>query len=124
MIYGLGTDIVQISRFEKLKVSEEKFAQRVLTNFELKEWRQAQDKKRYLAKKFASKEAIVKALGTGIGNGVSWKMMQIEHDAKGKPVVVALDALNEMFVKLDVKACHLSIADELDYAAATAIIEI
>ena len=83
-VLGLGTDIVEISRIERAIEGSEKFAQRILTTFELAEYAQTKQKARYLAKKFAAKEALVKAMGTGIGRGVSWQMVQIVHDANKK----------------------------------------
>ena len=69
---GVGTDIVKISRIEEvLERQGERFASRILTPKEMEEYRGSKLAKRLLAKRFAVKEAIVKALGTGIGNGVS-----------------------------------------------------
>lgn len=123
MIYGIGTDIIQLKRINHSSVGSDKLAKRILTDAELDEWQSCKQSDTYLAKKFAAKEAIVKALGTGIGNGISWKMMQIEHDSLGKPMVVFFDHMAELIDTLNIQKCHLSISDEREYAVATAIME-
>ena len=80
-VVGLGTDIAEIERVEKaLSRSGEAFAQRILTESEFEVFQQLKQKGRYLAKRFAAKEAAVKALGTGIGYGVSWQDITIGHN--------------------------------------------
>lgn len=123
MIFGIGNDIVEIARIEKAAARTERFAARILTEFELAEMRESSKSYHYLAKKFASKEAIVKALGTGIGSGISWQMMQIEHNAAGKPVVKVFDELARRFEQYGIVNCHLSIADEQAYAIAMVVLE-
>jgi holo-[acyl-carrier protein] synthase len=123
MIFGIGTDIVEISRISKAIESSERFASRILTSFEMAEYSQSKDKARYVAKKFAAKEALVKAMGTGIGNGISWQMAQIVHDANGRPLIVVFDAIEAFFKQHKVNAWHISISDEVAYAAATVILE-
>lgn len=123
MIAGIGTDIVEIARIEKATAASDRFAARILTDFEMHEMQQSNQAARYVAKKFASKEAIVKALGTGIGNGIGWRMMQIEHDELGKPVVKVFDELKNRFKKLGIVNCHLSISDEQLYTTAMVVLE-
>ncbi|MFW8592526.1 holo-ACP synthase [Glaciecola sp. 2405UD65-10] len=123
MIVGIGNDIVEIARIEKAMNASERFAQRILTEFELQEYFASKAKARYLAKKFASKEALAKALGTGIGNGLSWQMIQIEHDELGKPMVVPMPPLLDKFNDLKVVSCHISISDEVEYATAMVVLE-
>jgi holo-[acyl-carrier protein] synthase len=123
MIFGIGTDIVEISRIDKAMLNSERFAARLLTEFELEEFTKSKHAHRYLAKKFAAKEAIVKAMGTGIGNGISWQMIQIEHDDFGKPVVLVFGAAATFFEQQNIVSCHLSISDEQQYASAMAVIE-
>lgn len=123
MIFGIGTDIVEISRIERAIEGSEKFAQRILTTFELAEYAQTKQKARYLAKKFAAKEALVKAMGTGIGRGVSWQMVQIVHDANGRPLIVVFDGIEAFFKQQKISAWHVSISDEREYATATVLLE-
>ena len=74
-IAGLGTDIVEIARFEMEGGSRDRLARRVLTPDEWDIYTSHNQPVRYLAKRFAAKEAAVKALGTGIGRGISWQQL-------------------------------------------------
>ena len=65
----------------------DRFMERILTPAEREEYRESRQGVRLLAKRFCAKEAVVKALGTGIGRGVSWQDIQVEHDANGAPLV-------------------------------------
>ena len=77
----------------------------------------------FLAKRFAAKEAVVKALGTGIGNGVGWKHVEISKDDLGKPLVKlsggALERANEM----SIGSSFISYSDEKDYVVAMVVLE-
>lgn len=123
MIFGIGTDIVEISRIQKAIVGSERFASRILTEFEMAEYVDSKHQEHYLAKKFAAKEALVKAMGTGIGNGYSWQMMQIEHTELGKPYFVFFGALKDFLDKQNVSNCQLSVSDEQSYATAMVVLE-
>ena len=81
---SIGTDILKVERIDDvLSRLGERFVKRILTEEEQREYRASGQPGRLLAKRFAAKEAIAKALGTGIGRGVSWQDIQIEHDDKG-----------------------------------------
>ena len=100
MIIGIGTDLVLLSRIEAVMERQgERFAQRILTPAELQRFRSHSQPARYLAKRYAAKEAILKALGTGLAKGMSWQHMQIDNDAQGAPFVtlsgVALQRLQQ-----------------------------
>jgi holo-[acyl-carrier protein] synthase len=123
MIVGIGTDLVEISRIAKALEKSNALAKRVLTPAEWSEFEKSTDKPRYLAKKFASKEATVKAIGTGIGNGMGWQHIEISHDERGKPMLNALGAFKKWCSDNNVTELHLSIADEQAYATAFVVIE-
>lgn len=123
MVFGIGTDIVEIERIQKATQSSERFAKRILTEFEMSEYDASKQPKRYLAKKFAAKEALVKAMGTGIGNGYSWQMMQVEHSELGKPVFVFNGAVEKFMSDNHIVSCQLSISDEKSYATAMVVLE-
>lgn len=123
MIVGLGVDIVQISRIDKALERTPALAQRVLTVEEQLQFAQAKDKGRFLAKRFAAKEAVVKALGTGIARGVGWQQVQIDKNPEGRPLVVMTDYAKEYADQLGIRAWHLSYSDEKEYVVATAIAE-
>jgi holo-[acyl-carrier protein] synthase len=123
MIIGIGTDIVDIARVAISLTKSTALAKRVLTDNEYLEFEQSNDQARYLAKKFASKEATVKAIGTGIGNGMSWQHIEVSHDALGKPLLNAEGAFKTWCIEQGVSNMHISIADEKDFATAFVVIE-
>nr|WP_136252579.1 holo-ACP synthase [Ningiella ruwaisensis] len=123
MILGIGTDIVEIERIDQSLKKSHALARRVLTDNEYAEFEISLHPSRYLAKKFASKEATVKAIGTGIGYGMSWQHIEISHDEKGKPLLIAHGAFDIWCKENGVNAMHISIADEQDYASAFVVIE-
>ena len=88
MVIGIGTDIVEIARIaDVLDRQGDAFVQRILTHSEQKQYQASKQKAAFLAKRFAAKEAVAKALGTGIGSGVSFQDMTISNDEKGAPSV-------------------------------------
>ncbi|MBB6447668.1 holo-ACP synthase [Bacillus benzoevorans] len=115
MIVGIGIDIVELERIEKVSARQKKFADRILTSFEKEIYEQLSGKRQieYLAGRFAAKEAFAKAYGTGIGTQLSFLDIQVENDEKGKPAITR--PLQE--------GVHLSISHSLDYAVAQVIIE-
>jgi len=119
---GTGIDIVEIARIAKTYSRYENgFAEKILHDLELNEFKKATDQVAFLAKRFAVKEAFVKALGTGIRGEVKWRNMYVLHDDNGKPILeFTSDFATEIDAhKLDV---HISISDEEHYAVAQAII--
>lgn len=123
-IAGLGQDIVEIARIEaSLGRLGERFATRILAAEELALWQQHQQPARFLAKRFAAKEAAAKALGTGIGRGVSFTDICIENDKWGKPLLRLSGGAAQRARDLGVKHQHLTITDERHYAAACVILE-
>lgn len=125
-VIGLGTDIVQISRFEHMddaSVKRDRLAQKVLTPNEFDIYQQHAHPARFLAKRFAVKEAAVKALGTGIGHGVGWQHIWLTHTDKGQPLLHYTDGFAQIASELGVTHSHVSISDEKEYAVATVILE-
>lgn len=123
MVYGIGTDIVAILRIqEALTRHGERFVERVLHPAEHADYRRSRDPARFLAKRFAAKEAFAKALGTGIRPPALLNAIGVSHDALGKPVYVLSEDLQSHLATLRVSA-HLSISDERDYVIAFAVLE-
>jgi len=124
MIVGLGTDIVEVVRikdtYDRLG---DKFASRILTADEMLEFSDSQRKITFLAKRFCIKEAAAKALGTGIGRGVSWHHMWLEHNQQGAPKLLLRAGALERLQELGGEFVHVSVSDERDYATATVILE-
>ena len=123
MVKAIGTDIVSTARIEAaLERTGRKFAQRILTELEMSQFDAASQPAAFLAKRFAAKEAAAKALGTGIGRGISWQQMQIEHDEMGAPVLIFSGAAAQRQTDLGSQKAHISIADELDQALAFVVL--
>lgn len=122
-IAGLGTDIVEIARFDVDTSSRDRLARRVLTPVEWDIYAAHNQPVRYLAKRFAAKEAAVKALGTGIGRGISWQQVIVANNEAGAP---ELSFNGEFAKKCELRGivnAHLSLSDEQHYAVATVILE-
>jgi holo-[acyl-carrier protein] synthase len=128
MIYGVGTDLIQISRIEAaLARNGERFAEKILGPEELEKYRHRKAKVeargiRFLATRFAAKEAFSKALGLGMHMPMTWRAMQTLNSPSGKPVAVTSGALKEFMEKNGLTA-QISITDETDYAVAFVIVE-
>ncbi|TBR43422.1 holo-ACP synthase [Marinomonas agarivorans] len=125
MILGIGTDIVEIERIRaSFKRTGDRFVKRILTAPELDKFYSLEDESRaiaYLAKRFAAKEAAVKALGTGIGQGVSFQHFTVKNTSSGQPI---LEVDMSIHSSLNSKSrWHLSITDERHYAQAFVILE-
>ena len=124
MIFGIGTDIVEVERIKKIS-SVDKFAKKILSQNELDIFNElSKDKKTFfLSKQFAGKEAVSKALGTGVGKEVSMKNIEILRDNKGKPIFNAIDELETYMSNLVITKTHVSLSDESNYAIAMVILE-
>lgn len=123
-IVGLGTDISEIERFEKASSRNgDAFAQRILTQNEFLKYQVLKQKARFLAKRFAAKEAAAKALGTGIACGVSFHDFEITNNELGKPELHLSNQAAVIATSINVRSVHLSISDERHYAVATVILE-
>ncbi len=119
MIYGIGTDIVSVERMRhNLERFGDRFAERILTDDELKEFRNVVNHAHFLARRFAAKEAVAKAMGTGFINGLSLRHIGVGHDALGKPVLKFSGRAKEFVRSEKIAFSHISLADETDYAVA------
>ncbi|MDV7105177.1 holo-ACP synthase [Vibrio sp. TH_r3] len=123
-IVGLGTDIAEIERIEKaLARNSHAFAERILSVSELQTYSTHKQQGRYLAKRFAAKEAAAKALGTGIAHGVTFHDFVVSNDDNGKPILVLCNKAQQIAQSKQVASIHLSISDERHYAVATVVME-
>jgi holo-[acyl-carrier protein] synthase len=119
VIYGVGIDLVRISRIDAaIGRHGRRFAERILTEHELAEYTASRHKAGFTAKRFAAKEALLKALGTGLRMGIGWHDMEVRQDTLGKPYFVCSGRVQELFDERAIAASFLSISDEDEYAAA------
>ncbi|MEK6734184.1 MAG: holo-ACP synthase [Pseudomonadota bacterium] len=128
MIIGIGSDIIKIARIEALLLyKKEPFLSKIFTSKEMSLLDKIKHPKRlagYVAKRFAAKEAFSKALGTGIGEYVSFKDIEIFSEESKKPFFVFSKKLDKfLHDKYGSSVAHLSITDEGHYAQAFVIIE-
>lgn len=123
MIHGVGTDIVRVARMdEALARHGERFAWRILHEQERPAFSASRMPGRFLAKRFAAKEAFGKALGTGVAAPATLHAVRVGHDALGKPLFEYTPEL-EAYLRERGLAAHLSLSDETDYVVAFAVIE-
>lgn len=123
MIYGIGTDIVEIKRIQQMTDQYgDKFAQRILSPKELNIYHVHAQPVQYLAKRFAAKEAAAKALGIGIAQGLSFHQFSIMNDVLGKPCI-GLSGQAEQLVSREGLQLHISLSDEKEHAVAFVIAE-
>ncbi len=122
MIIGIGTDIVKISRIGNLHDKRGKnFAKRILSALELEKYQQSSVKKHFLAKKWAAKEAVSKALGTGFSQGIIFTDITIDHNTQGQPLVLLTGKAKQHAQLIGIKKWSISISDEKNYAIAFVI---
>lgn len=128
MILGIGTDLVDIKRIEKLINSSDSFIQKIFTENEIEISEKYSDKKRkiaYFAKRFSAKESFSKALGTGFGENLSFKDIEILNDEKGQPYF-NISNNTDNYIKntygVNSYEINLSLTDEYHYAQSFVII--
>lgn len=125
MIFGIGTDIVEVSRIAaSITAFGDSFAERVLAESELEGYQNSQIKARFLAKRFAAKEAFSKALGTGLRAPATFQNIAISHDDLGKPILVLAPDLLAFMQEKNIQHTHISISDEKNLATAFVILEL
>lgn len=123
MIVGIGTDIVSVARMAAaLARHGETFARRLLTANELLDYTRQPHPARYLAKRFAAKEALAKATGQGLRHPVSLQNIEICHDALGKPSFRFAPELACYLQTLGVARHYLSLSDEHEHALAFVVL--
>ena len=124
MIYGIGTDIVSISRIAALLARHgDRAAQKLLASSELAEFAAHRDPSRLLAKRFAAKEAFAKAAGTGLRDPVGLTNLAVVHNALGQPQFAFAQVLQEWLEVRQITVSHLSISDESDQVVAFVVLE-
>ena len=124
MIFGIGTDIVEVARIEaSISQFGDDFAKRVLAVSELASYEKSTIKPRFLAKRFAAKEAFSKALGTGLRAPCTFQNIAVSHDDLGKPILVLAAELQVFMTAKNITKTHISISDEKNLAAAFVVLE-
>ncbi|MBC8060618.1 MAG: holo-ACP synthase [Clostridiaceae bacterium] len=123
MIYGIGTDIVEIRRIKEILENTPKFIEKIFGKNEIEYLKRRNFRPEYVAGRFAAKEAVAKAMGTGF-SGFEIKDIEIESTALGKPIAVLKGKAKLIIQKHGKYKIHLSISHGLDNAVAYAILEV
>jgi|TARA_B110000881_G_C18453679_1_gene452393 holo-[acyl-carrier protein] synthase len=123
-IFGIGTDIVNILRIKKSFDKNKKLKNRLFSAKEIKYCESKKNKIAFYSKRFAAKEAFVKALGTGIANGISFNEISIDNSKNGAPFIELLGKTKIITKKIikNKNKIYLSLSDEKNYAIAMVII--
>lgn len=123
MIFGIGTDVLQLSRVERLyELYGERFAERLLLDEEKALFERSRNKVRFLGMRFAAKEAIAKALGTGFANGIWIRDVGSVPNAQGQPQVVYSARGRKVCERLGVGDGFLTLTDEAGLIVAIAVL--
>ena len=124
MIHGTGVDLIEISRIKKsMDRYAGKFEEKIFTPQEIEYCRSQANPSKHFAGRFAAKEAVLKSLGTGLAQGISWKDMELLNRESGAPVLQITGAGKKIFDSLNLKNIHISISHDKLYAIAQAVAE-
>lgn len=124
MIRGTGVDITEIARFDKFVAEDnQSLFRRLFTGTELDYCLPRKLAAQHLALRFAAKEAFLKALGTGLRDGISWLDMEVRKDELGKPFLELSGKAAARFAALGAESCHLSLSHDAGCAVAMVILE-
>ena len=124
MIIGIGVDIAETERFERIYSSYGgRIARRILTSNELREFDRRKNPASFLATRFAAKEAAAKALGTGFGEIVGYKSIEVANDKSGKPMLTFSGGAEQLARQKQVASVFVSLSDEKHYVVAMVVLE-
>ncbi|MGZ3577572.1 MAG: holo-ACP synthase [Syntrophales bacterium] len=124
MIHGIGTDLVEVSRIERiLKKWGDRFLQRVYANDEIEYCRNKAFPAIHFAARFAAKESFLKSLGIGLGMGVKLKEIEVSNNELGSPVLKVNKKLGNILDNLGVNAVHVSMTHTREHAHAIVVLE-
>ena len=122
-IVGIGLDLVKIARIQALAERwQDRFLHRIYTDAERRTCLERASPYASLAGRFAAKEAVLKALGTGWSEGLSWHDIQILNDGRGRPVVSVHGKADALVRLAGVTHIHVSLSHDSEYAVAQAIL--
>ena len=123
MIFGIGTDLIEVKRIEKLVERSGRFRDRVFTRKEIEYCERKKNKACSYAARFAAKEAFFKALGTGWRKGVAFKDVEVINKPSGKPELVLYGRSKELTEQNHIKNIHVSLSHVSEFAHSVVILE-
>ena len=122
MIFGIGTDMVEISRIQKAIEKNPRFLQKVYTEKEIAYCQRKRNPWQSFAARFAAKEAVSKAMGTGLGK-IGLRDIEVVNQSSGRPQIVLYGEAKAFAIEHGFGCIHISLSHSEAYAIATAIIE-
>lgn len=124
MILGIGTDITSVERFNNSRQHMDRLSDKILTDYERQEYQKLNDTHgNFLAKRWAAKEAVSKAFGTGISGETRWKSIEVRHNQHtGAPFICFYNKLKDSVETLGAR-CHITLSDEGTTVVAFVVIE-
>jgi len=124
MIYGIGTDLVEVNRIEKIiQRWGERFTEKVYSRNEIDYCTRKAYPAIHYAARFAAKESFLKSLGIGLGMGVSLKDIEVINDAKGNPQLKMNERIREVLDTHGITSVHISMTHTREHALAVVILE-
>lgn len=123
MIVGIGVDLVKIDRIDKAGKNHQGFLERIFTEREREYCNRQKFPAQHYAARFAAKEAVLKAIGTGWSAGVKWTDMEVLHGEGGGPIVNLSGRVKDLMDLKGVKQVLLSYSHDEGYAVAQAVLE-
>jgi holo-[acyl-carrier protein] synthase len=124
MIYGIGTDIVEVSRIERSICSGNGFAKKVFSEHEIIYCNTFKYASQHYAARFAAKEALLKALGTGWAGEMEFYEIEVRNNEKGKPELYVSGKVKEILEKENISGIHVSLSHTATHAVAMVVLEI
>ena len=124
MILGVGIDIIEVARIKaSLEKFGDRFLRRILRPDEITYCFSNREPAPFVAARFAAKEAVSKAFGTGIGAQLGWQDIEVRRKESGEPYVVLHEKGRELLAARRARMVHLSLSHTVFYAAAVAVLE-
>ncbi len=124
MIFGIGIDLIEVDRLRRsVEKFGDKFLNRIFTDNEIKYCQTKSNSYQHYAVRFAAKEALLKAIGTGLRAGITWHQIEIINDTQGKPSIITYGECHKILQKLDIKNIELSLSHTKHHGVAVVILE-
>jgi holo-[acyl-carrier protein] synthase len=124
LIFGIGIDLVEVDRLRSSAIKfGDKFLNRIFTENEIKYCQTKFNSYQHYAVRFAAKEALLKAIGTGLRSGMTWHQIEIVNDTQAKPSIITYGECQKFLQKLEIKKIELSLSHTKDHGVAVVILE-
>jgi len=123
LIYGIGMDIIEVSRIQKVMERDLGFREKIFSEGEIAYCERMKNKYQHYAARFSAKEAFMKALGTGWRDGIRFVEIEITHDPLGKPLLVLTGKAKELAGKAGMGNMHVTLSHVKEVASAVVVVE-